>query len=442
VKRTHARLKVVTDARPDAGEPSNNWKRDALKEAFCQIRRATELLCEPLETEDFVIQTAPEVSPTKWHLAHTSWFFENFVLRPGLPGYSAFDERYGYVFNSYYHAAGDRHPQPQRGLLSRPTVRQVLEYRQHVDGAMKRFLGGTSEDDLAHFGFVIELGMNHEEQHQELILTDIKHVLGANPLEPAYRAANREPPSNTAPVRWIQFNGGLADVGHSGSSFAFDNEKPRHPFYLRPFELADRPATCGEYLAFIRDGGYQRPDLWLSDGWDAVQRCRWRAPLYWNQVADEWQLFSLRGRRRIDEDEPLCHISYYEADAFARWAGARLPLEEEWELGSTGAPVEGNLLETDCLHPTPAPSREHGRLKQMFGDVWEWTASAYLPYPGFVPFSGALGEYNGKFMSNRMVLRGGSCATPRRHIRPSYRNFFPPDARWQFSGVRLARSAA
>ncbi len=443
LKRTHATLRVVAPRSSEPGKARENigtMDRDGLGKAFRRLRRATELLCEPLETEDFVVQTMPDVSPTKWHLAHTSWFFETFVLRPGLAGYRPFDERYAYVFNSYYHAAGSRHPQPERGLLSRPTVRDVFAYRSHVDRAMDRFLAESSESELSRFAFVVELGINHEEQHQELILTDIKHVFGTNPIAPVFRSDDRAAASTATPFRWIGFNGGLVDVGHGGSEFAFDNEKPRHSVYLRPFELASRPVTCDEYLTFMEDGGYERPELWLSDGWDEVQRHRWRAPLYWKAKAGQWQLFSLSGEENIDPAEPVCHVSYYEADAFARWAGARLPSEEEWEVASAGLAINGNFLESGRLHPVPSSPGDERTLRQMFGDVWEWTASAYLPYPGFQPFAGALGEYNGKFMANKMVLRGGSCATPRRHIRATYRNFFVPGARWQFSGLRLARS--
>jgi len=442
LKKSLAAVQVAAEepsqSTADSSRSTAPW--DGLRDTFRRLRRATELLCEPLDTEDFVVQTMPEVSPTKWHLGHTSWFFETFVLRRGLPAYAVLDGRYAYIFNSYYYAAGQRHPQSQRGLLSRPTVRQVLEYRRHVDGAMETFFAGASERTAAQFAFVIELGINHEEQHQELILTDIKHVLASNPLEPVYQSIDGQSISQAEPIRWIGFEGGIVDVGHAATDFAFDNEKPRHQVHLAPFELASRPVSCGEYLAFMQDGGYQRPELWLSDGWDAVLRGGWRAPLYWTQIAGSWQLFSLHGRRRIDPSEPVCHISYYEADAFARWAGARLPIEEEWEKASTGLSLEGNLLEAGHLHPRPDPARNGSALKQMFGDIWEWTGSAYLPYPGFVPFAGALGEYNGKFMSSRMVLRGGSCATPRRHIRHTYRNFFAPETRWQFSGLRLARS--
>ena len=435
MKESRAKLRVVPLERARAIE------RDALAKLYFSVRRATEHLCATLETEDLVIQTMPDVSPTKWHLGHTSWFFETFVLAGGLPGYSKFDARFAYVFNSYYHSAGDRHPRAERGLLSRPTVPQVFEYRHHVDAAMARVFEELSARALERLAFAIELGINHEEQHQELMLTDIKHVLAANPLEAVYRPGKVEPPGPTAPLGWEHFKGGLVDIGDAANAFAFDNERPRHPVYLEAFELADRPVTCGEYLSFVEDGGYQRAELWLSDGWDAVQQGGWRAPLYWRKADGQWRLFTLGGVRALEASQPVCHVSYYEADAFARWAGARLPREEEWELATAGAAVEGNCLESGRLHPTHAPCTIRHSPRALFGDVWEWTASAYLPYPGFIPFIGGFGEYNGKFMSNKMVLRGGSCATPRRHIRATYRNFLSLDARWQFSGIRLARSA-
>ncbi len=402
---------------------------------YRRVRGATTALAEPLTVEDQVVQAIPDASPTKWHLAHTSWFFETFVLSRDY-GYRPLDPRYRVLFNSYYHAAGERHPQPERGLLSRPTVAEVHAYRRHVDEAMERLLARGLPDDLA---FIVEVGLNHEEQHQELLLTDVKAVLGGNPLQPSYRPAPARAPSVAPPLRWLAHPGGAATVGADGDGFAFDNERPRHDELLAPFAIASRPATCGEIAAFISDGGYRRPDLWLSDGWDVVQRGGWQAPLYWTRGEGGFTVATLRGVRALDEAEPACHLSYYEADAFARWAGARLPTEAEWEAVAAGAPIDGNLLERDLLHPAPAADGA-GPL-QLFGDVWEWTASPYLPYPGYRPFAGALGEYNGKFMCNRMVLRGGSCATPRRHLRASYRNFFPPDARWQFSGVRLARDA-
>ncbi len=409
-----------------------------LSRLYGDVRSATEGLCAPLVTEDQVVQSMPDASPTKWHLAHTSWFFETFVLRPRVARYRPFDERYGLLFNSYYHAAGARHPRPERGLLSRPTVADVRAYRRHVDRAMQELLAGEPDEELA---FLVELGVNHEEQHQELILTDIKHVLGLNPLEPAYREQERGPASVPAEGGWQAYEGGLVEIGHDGPGFCFDNERARHRRWLEPYLLARRPVTCGEYLEFIEDGGYRRPELWLSDGWDARVRLGWEAPLYWKRDGAGWRLFTLGGARALDPHEPVAHVCHYEADAYARWAGARLPSEEEWESAAADAEIRGNLLESEALHPLPAGKTRAGTPAQLFGDVWEWTASPYTPYPGFEPFRGALGEYNGKFMSNRQVLRGGSCVTPRRHLRASYRNFFGPETRWQFSGLRLARSA-
>ncbi len=414
---------------------------------YRRIRAATEALCAPLALEDQVVQSMPDASPTKWHLAHTSWFFETFVLRPFAAGYEPLDERYAVLFNSYYHAAGERHPRPERGLLSRPTLAEVLAFRAHVDRAMAGFLADPRVEGDERVAFVVELGLNHEEQHQELILTDVKHVLALNPLEPVYRPAAGWSPPARAPrsgddvLGWAAFDGGLIEIGCASGGFAFDNERPRHRVWCEPFELADRPATCGEFLDFIEDGGYRRAELWLSDGWDARTRLGWEAPLYWKRDGCAWRIVTLGGARAVDRAEPLAHVSLYEADAFARWSGARLPLEAEWEHAAAGLLVEGNLLENRRFHPAPAPTAAGRGLRQVFGDVWEWTASPYAPYPGFEPFDGPLGEYNGKFMSSRYVLRGGSCATPSRHLRASYRNFFGPDARWQFSGVRLARSA-
>jgi len=406
---------------------------------YAEIRATTEALCRPLCLEDYVVQSMPDASPTKWHLAHTSWFFETFVLRPRLAGYAPLDERYATLFNSYYHAAGERHPRPERGLLSRPSVDEVRAYRRHVDAHMRELLSGEHGALAAELLFVIELGLNHEEQHQELLLTDVKHVLALNPLEPAYRTPVVAERSSSRPDEgWVAFDGGLVDVGTDEPSFAFDNERPRHRRWLEPFELARRPVTCGEYLEFMADGGYERSDLWLSDGWDARTQHGWEAPLYWKRDGSEWRTVALDGARAVDPDEPVCHVSFYEAEAYARYRNARLPLEEEWEHAARGVPVAGNLLESDRLHPAPCASAP---LAQLFGDVWEWTASPYAPYPGFQPFQGVVGEYNGKWMSSRYVLRGGSCVTPARHIRASYRNFFGPSARWQFTGVRLARSA-
>ena len=424
---------------------------DRLAAAYRAVRRQTERLCEPLAAEDYVLQSMPDASPVKWHLAHTSWFFETFVLTAAVPGCAPFDPRYGYLFNSYYNAVGDRLPRPRRGLLSRPAVEEVYRYRAHVDRNMLILL---HDDGLSpSLAAVIELGLNHEQQHQELILTDLKHAFGCNPLRPAYRSSasgGRTPPDSAsrlgtseesgglrpplAEEQWIRRPAGVRQIGHAGAGFAFDNETPRHRVFVDAFLLAARMATCGEYLAFMEAGGYDRPDDWLSDGWLARQAQDWTAPLYWEKIDGDWMQFTLDGMRPVREGDPVCHLSYYEADAFARWAGARLPTEAEWETVAAEFPLEGPFLEGGRLHPAPAADGA-----QMFGELWQWTASPYVAYPGYRPLAGALGEYNGKFMCNQLVLRGGSCATPRAHFRRGYRNFFPPDARWQFAGVRLAR---
>ena len=413
----------------------------ALAERYGAVRRLTEQLVAPLSPEDQCVQTMDDVSPTKWHRAHTTWFFETFLLKPHLDGYSEADPLYHYLFNSYYEAAGPRHPRPQRGIISRPSTAEVADYRRWVDEAMVRLLGGEvprAVEDLAI------LGLNHEQQHQELLLMDIKHVLSCNPAKPAYRTDSRRASevSESGSV-WIRFDGDRQAIGYGGDSFAFDNEGPRHEVLLGPYELSNRLVTCGDWLAFMADGGYATPTLWLSDGWAAVESSGWSAPLYWNRTADSWELFTLAGAREIRSDEPVCHLSYYEADAFARWAGARLPTEAEWEAAATtvGAQpdaADANLLPAGALHPRPAKG---DGLEQMFGDVWEWTSSAYSPYPGFTPAAGAVGEYNGKFMVNQVVLRGGCCATPAGHVRATYRNFFGPGTRWHFSGLRLARDS-
>ncbi|HVO24130.1 MAG TPA: ergothioneine biosynthesis protein EgtB [Candidatus Margulisiibacteriota bacterium] len=403
-----------------------------LAERYRQVRRTTERLCEPLNAEDCQVQSMDDASPTKWHLAHTSWFFETFVLEPSISGYQPFHPDFRVLFNSYYQSVGAQHPRPRRGLLSRPTLDEVFAYRRHVDTQMLVLL----EAEHAVDANVVELGLQHEQQHQELILTDIKHLLASNPLRPAYRDCPPPPVPESAPLRWQAFDEGVQWIGHEGRGFAFDNEQPRHQVFIEAFELAARLVTCGEFLAFIDDGGYERPDLWLSDGWSTVQGRGWRAPLYWERGDGGWQVMTLAGMRPLRVDEPVCHVSLYEADAFARWTGARLPREAEWEIAAGDAVIAGNFVENGWLHPIPAAS---GGLTQLFGDVWEWTQSAYTPYPGYRPPAGALGEYNGKFMCNQLVLRGGSCVTPRDHVRATYRNFFPPDARWQFSGIRLAR---
>jgi ergothioneine biosynthesis protein EgtB len=410
-----------------------------LAQRFDAVRGFTRQIAAPLRTEDMVVQTMPDVSPTKWHWAHTSWFFETFVLERWEPDFEPFHPEFRYLFNSYYQQVGPQYPRPQRGLLSRPTVEEVSDYRESVDRRMSELLAG----DLAEpqeVARILEVGIHHEQQHQELIYTDIKHVLGANPLRPSYGpAVVRSATGFEPPQEWESFPEGTREIGHSGQGFAFDNELPRHRALIPAFHLATRPVTNAQYLEFIEDGGYRRPELWLSDGWECVRSRGWNAPLYWEQRDGERWLFTLAGMRPLVEDEPVCHVSYYEADAFATWAGVRLPTEFEWETAAAGARVAGNFAVGATPHPGRA-ARPDGALAQLFGDVWEWTSSPYGPYPGFTPPPGALGEYNGKFMCNQFVLRGGSCATPSGHVRPTYRNFFPPDARWQFSGLRLARN--
>jgi ergothioneine biosynthesis protein EgtB len=399
---------------------------------YSQVRCATLALCDGLEPEDTVVQTMPDVSPTKWHLAHTSWFFETFVVAPRVPDYRPFHAQYNYLFNSYYYTVGDMYRRPQRGLLSRPTLAEIRAYREHVDAQVARLLERDAGDP--ELAMLITLGINHEQQHQELILTDIKHVLGSNPLHPRLRETPLPPRRQTPPLTFVSMPHGIVEIGHAGDGFAFDNETPRHRVLLEPHALASRPVTNAEYLEFIRDGGYTQPTLWLSDGWAKVRTEGWSRPLYWSEGLDTH--YTLGGLREIDPSAPVCHVSYYEADAFARWYGARLPGEAELERAAEGRRVEGNLVETGYLQPVAAKG---GGLTQLFGDVWEWTASAYAPYPGFRPLAGSLGEYNGKFMCSQLVLRGGSCATPASHLRATYRNFFYPDARWQFTGIRLAR---
>jgi ergothioneine biosynthesis protein EgtB len=400
---------------------------------FRDVRAATAALAAGLSPEDACMQSMPDTSPVKWHLAHTSWFFETFVLRPHAPGYRALDDRYTSLFNSYYQGVGGAHPRAQRGLLSRPSLDDVMAYRAHVDHATVELLSRI--DDPAIWGLV-ELGLHHEQQHQELVLTDLLHGLSCNPLQPVYRAATHDPGRASAPVRWAAHDGGLVEIGTRGG-FAFDNEGPRHKVWLEPFVLASRLVTTQEWLAFIADGGYRRPDLWMSLGWDARAAHDWQAPLYWRSDAGGWTTFTLGGRVPLDPAAPVCHVSWFEADAFARWAGARLPTEAEWEHVAADVEVTGNFVERGALAPVAAMPGE----SQLFGDVWEWTASPHVPYRGYTPPRGTIGEYNGKFMSNQYVLRGGSCVSPGSHLRATYRNFFPPEARWQFSGVRLARDS-
>ena len=400
---------------------------------YHRIRQATEDLVRHLSPEDMAAQSMPDASPAKWHLAHTSWFFETFLLTPNLVGYRVFDARYAYLFNSYYEALGPRQPRPERGLLTRPSRDEILAYRAHVDEAMHRLLSSG----VMGLADPLDLGLAHEQQHQELILMDILHLFAQSPLKPAYSPTTALPVSaDPGPAGVVAFDGGLVEIGHSGPAFTFDNEGPRHQVFLAPFKLADRLVTNGEWLAFMADGGYAKPELWLAEGWAQIQAQGWTAPLYWQQGDHGWLAMTLQGLRAIAPHAPVTHISLYEADAYATWAGARLPTEAEWEHAASGLPVSGNFMGSGQLGPAAATAGEG--LRQMFGDVWEWTRSAYGPYPGFHPAAGAVGEYNGKFMSGQMVLRGGCHATPSGHARATYRNFFHPDKRWMFSGLRLA----
>jgi len=407
-------------------------------DAYRQVRAATLRLVDGLSDADLTPQSAEFASPGKWHLAHTTWFFEQFVLAAFGTNYRRFDERFGFLFNSYYNAVGARHERPRRGLLTRPTLAEVLAYRAHVDAAMADLLGTRVP---AQAGTLVELGLHHEQQHQELILTDLLHLFAQNPLRPAVRVVGAEAaPAAAGPLRWVAFDGGNVETGHAGEAFAFDNEQPRHVIALRPFRLASRPVTNREWIAFIEAGGYADPQLWLSDGWDTVQSQRWQAPLYWETADDGARVqMTLAGLQPLALDAPVSHVSFFEADAYARWAGKRLPTEFEWERAARDLPVEGNFVEQGAHAPRAAAASTG--LQQMFGDVWEWTASPYVAYPGFRTAPGAVGEYNGKFMNGQYVLRGGSCASPRSHLRASYRNFFQPGQRWQFSGLRLAEDA-
>jgi ergothioneine biosynthesis protein EgtB len=414
----------------------NNMQDSELIPHFQSVRARTEYLCAPLETEDFCTQAMPEVSPPKWHLAHVTWFFEQFVLIPFVPGYKSFHPRFAYLFNSYYETAGRPFPRPQRGLLSRPTVAEIYRYRRHVDEAMLALLNDPPAGEDGSIRQRTRLGLEHEIQHQELLLMDICYNFSINPLQPAYHSIS--PPDETTSVPemgWQSYAGGIVDIGNTGNDFAYDNECPRHQTLLQDFRLATRLVSNTEYREFIDDGGYRRPELWLSDAWSTIQQQGWQAPLYWFQDGDTWQHFDLTGAHELRPHEPVSHLSYYEADAYARWAGKRLPTEAEWEWAAGNHPVAGNFLD-DGLY-LPRPAREPG-MTQLFGDLWEWTQSPYLPYPGFRPLAGTLGEYNGKFMSGQMVLRGGCCLTARDHVRASYRNFFHPGDRWVFSGLRLA----
>lgn len=405
-------------------------RTDGLIDRFQEVRKASEDLCKTLAVEDMVVQSMPDASPIKWHLAHITWFFENFILVPHAPGYKVFNPEFGFLFNSYYYSVGSMYERPKRGMVTRPTVNEVFDYRASVTEAVLRFLDETDREDIP---FLVELGLHHEQQHQELMLTDVKHLLFQNPLFPSFRKAVKENGDPPASLEWNHQDEQIAEIGFQGNTFCFDNETPRHRALVPAHRIANRLITNGEYLQFVKDGGYDNCDVWLSDGWAKIKADGWIKPMYWHE--DLAQEFTLSGLQDINLHAPVTHLSYYEADAFARWAGYRLPTEFEWEVFASQQPIQGNFVESGLFHPTP---RQDEQDTQVFGDVWEWTMSAYTAYPGFEPLAGSLGEYNGKFMSGQMVLRGGSCATPQNHIRASYRNFFYPDARWQFSGIRLA----
>ncbi len=414
--------------------------KSGLGQRYRRIRSFSGKLCETLEPEDYVVQTMPEASPTKWHLAHTSWFFETFVLKQFFPDYHPQHPQFGFLFNSYYNAVGPFYSRPHRGLLSRPTVKEVFHYRSDIDLLVSDLIESADEELLAKLEPIVILGLHHEQQHQELMLTDVKNVFWQNPLRPAFRKRDVAKASPAPAVEWLKFEEGIQWVGHEGIGFSYDNEGPRHRVFIPSFSLASKLVTNADFLSFIENGGYRRPELWLSLGWNAVNERGWNSPLYWEKRDGKWLNMTLAGMTELVPEEPVCHVSLFEADAYARWSGARLPTEEEWEISSCGLPLKGNFVENEIFHVTPLASpRSAGKPTQMFGDVWEWTRSSYSPYPGYSAVPGALGEYNGKFMCNQYVLRGGSCATSQSHIRRTYRNFFPPDARWQFTGIRLAK---
>jgi len=407
-------------------------------EYFKKVRSFTHHIVGPLEIEDFVIQAMKNTSPTKWHLAHTSWFFETFVLGKYEPNFESLHPQYAYLFNSYYLQTGVPFSRTNRGLLSRPTVKEVFEYRAYVNDQIEHFIKKCDDERWAEVAQVLEIGLNHEQQHQELIITDLKYLLAQNPLLPVYKDRVIEPSKVVNEINWIQFNEGIVEIGNDGSEFTYDNEHPVHRVFVQNYKLADRLITNQEYIEFINDGGYERSELWLDEGWSKINTEGWEFPLYWFKRDGELFNFTLSGARPIALDEPVTHISYFEADAFARWKGCRLPTEQEWEHACGELDIEGNFVDEDNFHPSTVRD-ENKSLKQMYGDAWEWTQSSYSAYPGYEPLAGALGEYNGKFMANQYVLRGGSCATSKSHIRKTYRNFFHTDARWQFTGIRLAK---
>ncbi|MGE6415922.1 ergothioneine biosynthesis protein EgtB [Planococcus kocurii] len=416
-------------------------KNTSIAERFAEIRGVTMKLIEPLETEDFIIQSHEDVSPAKWHIAHTTWFFERMILKEFKSDYQEFNPAFDFLFNSYYNTIGPYQPRHQRGVLSRPTMSQVIEYRKYIDEQILELLSETTDSNMKKkVKDLIGMGIQHEQQHQELILMDIKYNFFVNPLFPMYAQMEKHPVSKRDETQFVEFKGGLVEIGHDGNGFAFDNESPRHKVWLEPFKLATSPVTNREYLEFIKADGYEQPEYWLSDGWSVVKEQNWKAPLYWLKGQEEnWEIFTLAGIQDLELDEPVSHVSFYEADAFSRWKGKRLATEAEWEYASQSVAIHGNTMDEGVYHPVASNSdSESESLSKMFGDVWEWTASAYASYPGSKPLEGALGEYNAKFMCNQMILRGGSCATPLDHIRKTYRNFFPPEKRWQFSGFRLA----
>lgn len=417
---------------------SQRLSKGNILDQFKKVRSFSHYLVEPLETEDFVIQPMENASPTKWHLAHTSWFFETFVLGKFLPGFTSLHPQYAYFFNSYYLQTGVPFSRANRGMLSRPTVKEVFEYRAYVNDQMETFISTCDEKTWGEACSIVEIGNHHEQQHQELILTDLKFLLAQNPLLPVYKERTIEQSNPTKDLGWVSFEEGVIFIGNKGDEFTYDNEHPYHRTFVQDFELADRLVTNGEYLEFMNAGGYENSPFWLDEGWSTVNKESWKAPLYWFKRDGEWMNFTLSGVQNINLNEPVTHVSYFEADAFARWKGVRLPTEQEWEHACRSLETKGNFIDEDAFHPVPVQDDSKG-LKQMYGDVWEWTMSSYSPYPNYKPLSGALGEYNGKFMANQYVLRGGSCATSRSHIRKTYRNFFNASARWQFSGIRLAR---
>jgi ergothioneine biosynthesis protein EgtB len=438
---SHTAAAIIDQPTAASSRDNASSRRKALAQRFHQVRDFTTDFCSGLAPEDCVVQSMPDVSPAKWHMAHTTWFFETFIVKRWVPGYRPEVPEYAYLFNSYYNAAGDMHRRDLRGLISRPTVEETRRYRASVDCHIDTLLTSADDDLLAELEPLLILGIHHEQQHQELMVTDIKHVFAQNPLHPIFRdQPPSQPNEKLRSIEFVEFDERIVEIGHAGPEFSYDNEGPRHRALVAPFALGSRLITNGEYLAFIDAGGYRRPEHWLSLGWTTVNEQRWDSPLYWAKHDGQWWNFTLSGFRQVNESEPVAHLSYFEADAYANWSGARLPTEFEWEYASQSCPLQGNFVEAETFHPlAESETRADRQLRQMFGDVWEWTRSAYSPYPGYRAIAGALGEYNGKFMCNQYVLRGGSCATSQTHIRRTYRNFFQPEKRWQFTGLRLAK---